>query len=74
MSTPKTEKLLRTIRTNSRGMFCESCNRSTVAKRTTTRIYKGGREVERQLCGNCGDTQETEYFKGPTTRIKEKSK
>jgi len=53
-------------------MWCEACNGTTVAKWTTTRFYKSGREVERQLCEECDITQETEYFKGPTTRIKNK--
>lgn len=69
---PETEKPLRTFSISSGTMWCESCERTTFAKWTTTRIYKGGREVERQLCSECNNTQETEYFKGPTVKIKNK--
>jgi len=72
MSVSKVEKPIRTIRANSGAMWCESCEHQTVATHITTRIYKGGKEVERQVCSDCENIQETEYFKGPTTRIKNK--
>ena len=68
----QTEKPLRTVKTKSSSMFCESCGTQTIAKRTTIKIYKNGREVEREVCSECEITQETEYFKGLTTKIRNK--
>jgi hypothetical protein len=68
----QTEKPIRTIRIKAGTMYCESCNTSTIAKWTMTRIYKGGKEVERQQCDECNNEQETEFFSGPTTQIRNK--
>lgn len=68
--TPDTEQPIRTHSVKAGSMWCETCETSTTAVYTTTRFYTGGREVERQMCSECKNVQETEYFKGPTTRIK----
>ncbi len=67
-----TEKPIDTKYIKSGSMWCEMCESTTVANYTTTRFYTGGREVEVQKCSECKNIQETEYFKGPTTRIKNK--
>lgn len=66
------EKPLETIRITSGAMWCENCEHNTLAAWTSTRIYTHGKEIERQKCRECNRVQETEYFKGPTTRIKNK--
>ncbi len=68
----QTEKPLRTVKAKSSAMFCGSCSVMTIAKWTATRIYKNGRQVERQLCSECNCIQETEFIVGPTTRIRNK--
>lgn len=68
----QTEKPIRTFSIKAGTMYCETCNTTTIAKWTTTRIYKSGKEVERQECSECNATQETEFFRGPTTEIKTK--
>lgn len=65
----KCDILLRTEDNGSRGMWCEFCERSSVSTRTTVRVYTSGKEVMRETCSVCGKTQETEFFKGATTRI-----
>ncbi len=72
MSARQTDKVIRTIRISAGSMFCEACNSTRPAKWTMTRIYKSGKEVERQICAECENVQETEYLKGPTTRIENK--
>ena len=72
--TPDTEQPIDTKHIKSGSMWCEMCESTTIAKYTTTRFYKGGREVEVQKCSECNNTQETEYYKGPTTRIKNREK
>ncbi len=68
----ETEQPIDTTHIKSGSMWCETCETSTSALYTTTRFYKGGREVEVQKCSECTNVQETEYFKGPTVRIKNK--
>lgn len=72
MSIPETEKPLSTVRTRYGSMWCETCIAATLAEWTSTKIFKNGREVARQKCRECDTIQETEYWKGPTTRIKNK--
>lgn len=72
MSIYDTEKPLRTTRRTHGSMWCETCGQATGSKWTQIKIYKNGREIERQLCIECNTIQETEYYKGPTTRIKNK--
>lgn len=73
MSMPDTEKPIRTIPRRSGGnMWCETCNVWTTCAWTTTKFFKNGRQIDRQKCSECDTIQEVEFFKGPTTRIKNK--
>jgi len=63
---------IKTIHLGTRPMWCENCGGLTYSSKTTLRIYRGGKEVQLDKCEDCNKTQETEYFKGPSTRIQNK--
>ena len=65
-------KPVKTISIGSAGFFCENCGRSATSTNTTLRVYKDGREVQIDHCGECKVTQETEFWRGPTTRVQNK--
>ena len=50
-------------------MWCEWCADIAIAAQTTIRIDKDGHETVIEYCGHCMRRTETEFFKGPTTKI-----
>lgn len=66
------DKVVKTYSIGASSFFCENCGHSTHSTNTTMRIYKSGAEVQVDHCEDCKVTQETEFIKGPTTRVKNK--
>gem|GEM_PF-5422706 len=66
------DKCVRTYSISSRGFYCERCNAIRGSINTTIRVYASGIEVQIDHCDDCGQEQQTEFFKGPTIRIETK--
>lgn len=49
-------------------MWCDWCGISTSAQ-TTIRITSDGHEILVEYCSHCMRKSETEYVKGPTTKL-----
>lgn len=65
-------KAVKTISIGARAMWCESCVRTTHSTKSTLRIHKNGTEIQIDHCAECKSTQETEYIKGPSVKIRNK--
>ena len=68
------EKPVKTINLSSATFYCENCCSPRVSNNTVVRIYASGREVQIDNCEDCGNRQETEFWKGPKTRIQNQDK
>jgi len=49
-------------------MFCDFCG-ITYSVQTTIRLTPDGHEILVEYCGHCMRKSETEFVKGPSTRI-----
>jgi len=50
-------------------MWCDWCATTTRSVQTTFRVTKDGHEILIEYCENCLRKSETEYIKGPTTKL-----
>lgn len=64
------DTLIKEVTQQGGGFWCESCNAVRTATKIVRHIFKSGRELQVSWCGECGSREETEFFKGPTVRIK----